>query len=63
MENLQKVFLRSVKSIIGKLPNILLKKLLEMVVTEVEELASKVESTGDVYFVPAFSGLFAPHWR
>jgi len=27
------------------------------------ELASQVDSTGGVYFVPAFSGLFAPHWR
>jgi glycerol kinase len=30
---------------------------------EVEELASTVDDNGDVYFVPAFSGLFAPHWR
>ncbi|MGI8518822.1 MAG: glycerol kinase GlpK [Acidimicrobiia bacterium] len=30
---------------------------------EVEELAKSVEDNGDVYFVPAFSGLFAPHWR
>jgi len=30
---------------------------------EVEELAAKVEDNGGVYFVPAFSGLFAPHWR
>ena len=30
---------------------------------QVEELASSVEDNGDVYFVPAFSGLFAPHWR
>lgn len=30
---------------------------------EVEELASSVDDNGDVYFVPAFSGLFAPHWR
>ncbi len=29
----------------------------------VEELARSVEDNGDVYFVPAFSGLFAPHWR
>ena len=29
----------------------------------VEELANGVEDNGDVYFVPAFSGLFAPHWR
>jgi glycerol kinase len=31
--------------------------------TEVETLARSVEDNGDVYFVPAFSGLFAPHWR
>ena len=30
---------------------------------EVETLAASVEDNGDVYFVPAFSGLFAPHWR
>jgi glycerol kinase len=30
---------------------------------EVEELANGVDDNGDVYFVPAFSGLFAPHWR
>ena len=30
---------------------------------EVEELARSVEDNGDVYLVPAFSGLFAPHWR
>jgi glycerol kinase len=30
---------------------------------EVEELASTVADNGDVYFVPAFNGLFAPHWR
>jgi len=30
---------------------------------EVEQLAATVEDNGDVYFVPAFSGLFAPHWR
>jgi glycerol kinase len=30
---------------------------------EVESLARSVEDNGDVYFVPAFSGLFAPHWR
>ena len=27
-----------------------------------EGVASKVEDNGDVYFVPAFSGLFSPHW-
>ncbi len=31
--------------------------------SEVEDLALSVEDNGDVYFVPAFSGLFAPHWR
>lgn len=30
---------------------------------EVEALAAEVDDNGDVYFVPAFSGLFAPHWR
>ncbi len=30
---------------------------------EVEALARTVDDNGDVYFVPAFSGLFAPHWR
>jgi glycerol kinase len=30
---------------------------------EVEKLASAVEDNGGVYFVPAFSGLFAPYWR
>jgi glycerol kinase len=30
---------------------------------EVEELAKTVDDNGGVYFVPAFSGLFAPHWR
>ena len=30
---------------------------------EIEELAMKVEDNGGAYFVPAFSGLFAPHWR
>jgi glycerol kinase len=29
----------------------------------VEELAASVPDTGDVYLVPAFSGLFAPRWR
>ena len=31
--------------------------------SEAFELASQVERTDGVYFVPAFSGLFAPHWR
>ncbi|MFL4474162.1 glycerol kinase GlpK [Paeniglutamicibacter sp. MACA_103] len=30
---------------------------------EVEELAAGVPDNGGVYIVPAFSGLFAPHWR
>jgi glycerol kinase len=30
---------------------------------EVEDLARSVEDNGGAYFVPAFSGLFAPHWR
>jgi glycerol kinase len=31
--------------------------------TEVEPLSRTVEDNGGVYFVPAFSGLFAPYWR
>ncbi|KAI5660462.1 hypothetical protein M9H77_29255 [Catharanthus roseus] len=31
--------------------------------SEIEDLASKVTSSGGVYFVPAFNGLFAPWWR
>ena len=30
---------------------------------EVEALANTVEDNGDVYIVPAFSGLYAPYWR
>jgi glycerol kinase len=30
---------------------------------ETEGLASSVKDTAGVYFVPAFSGLFAPYWR
>lgn len=30
---------------------------------EVEALANLVEDNGGIYFVPAFSGLFAPYWR
>ena len=30
---------------------------------ETEHLASSVPDTAGVYFVPAFSGLFAPYWR
>ncbi|MDK1080002.1 MAG: glycerol kinase GlpK [Anaerolineae bacterium] len=31
--------------------------------SDVEELANTVEDNGGIYFVPAFSGLFAPYWR
>ncbi|MDE2362678.1 MAG: glycerol kinase GlpK [Hyphomicrobiales bacterium] len=31
--------------------------------SEIEALARTVEDNGDVYFVPAFSGLYAPHWK
>ncbi len=31
--------------------------------SEIEELALKVKDSGGTYFVPAFSGLFAPYWR
>jgi glycerol kinase len=31
--------------------------------SEVEELASSVADNGDVYIVPAFSGLYAPYWK
>lgn len=30
---------------------------------EIEELACTVDDNGGIYFVPAFSGLFAPYWR
>jgi len=30
---------------------------------EIEDLAKTVDDNGGVYFVPAFSGLFAPYWR
>lgn len=31
--------------------------------SDVEALARSVEDSGGIYFVPAFSGLFAPYWR
>ncbi len=31
--------------------------------SEMEPLARQVEDNGGIYFVPAFSGLFAPYWR
>ncbi len=30
---------------------------------DVEDLAKTVEDNGGIYFVPAFSGLFAPYWK
>ncbi|MGH3366243.1 MAG: glycerol kinase GlpK [Nocardioidaceae bacterium] len=30
---------------------------------EIEDLANGVDDNGGAYFVPAFSGLFAPYWR
>ena len=30
--------------------------------SETEEIAKSVKDSGGIYFVPAFSGLFAPHW-
>jgi glycerol kinase len=30
---------------------------------QIEELAAAVDDNGGAYFVPAFSGLFAPYWR
>jgi len=30
---------------------------------EIEDMARTVDDCGGVYFVPAFSGLFAPYWR
>jgi glycerol kinase len=30
---------------------------------EIETLARSVDDNGDVFIVPAFSGLYAPHWR
>ena len=31
--------------------------------SEIEDLAKEVDDNGGAYFVPAFSGLFAPYWR
>jgi glycerol kinase len=31
--------------------------------SQIEEYAKEVDDTGNVYFVPAFSGLWAPHWQ
>lgn len=32
-------------------------------ISEAETMAETVENNGDVYFVPAFSGLYAPYWN
>lgn len=37
--------------------------LLNDIPTDSEKIAGSVFSTGDVYFVPAFTGLYAPYWR
>ncbi|XP_065162340.1 glycerol kinase 3-like [Atheta coriaria] len=37
--------------------------LIKNVQEDTESLAQEVFNTGDVYFVPAFKGLFAPYWR
>ncbi|XP_055612007.1 glycerol kinase [Uranotaenia lowii] len=37
--------------------------LLKDIPTDSEQIAGSVFSTGDVYFVPAFTGLYAPYWR
>jgi glycerol kinase len=31
--------------------------------SEIESLAQSVEDNGGIYFVPAFSGLYAPYWK
>jgi len=31
--------------------------------SDIETLAGEVEDNGGIYFVPAFSGLYAPYWR
>ena len=31
--------------------------------SEIEQLAARVPDNGGVYFVPAFSGLYAPYWK
>lgn len=32
-------------------------------ITQTQDMAERVKSSGDVYFVPAFSGLYAPYWQ
>lgn len=32
-------------------------------ISQTQNMAECVKSSGDVYFVPAFSGLYAPYWQ
>lgn len=32
-------------------------------ITQTQDMAERVRCSGDVYFVPAFSGLYAPYWQ
>lgn len=32
-------------------------------ITQSQDMAESVRNSGDVYFVPAFSGLYAPYWQ
>ncbi|XP_031849615.1 glycerol kinase 1 [Nomia melanderi] len=32
-------------------------------ISQCQEMAESVKNSGDVYFVPAFSGLYAPYWQ
>lgn len=32
-------------------------------ITQSQDMAESVRCSGDVYFVPAFSGLYAPYWQ
>ncbi|XP_026473009.1 glycerol kinase-like isoform X2 [Ctenocephalides felis] len=38
-------------------------RIIKDIPTETESIAKSVFNTGDVYFVPAFTGLYAPYWR
>lgn len=32
-------------------------------IADIDNVAQSVDNCGDVYFVPAFSGLYAPYWN
>lgn len=32
-------------------------------IADIDNVARSVDNCGDVYFVPAFSGLYAPYWN